>query len=68
MTEGQYRALVAHLSFWLNPKRKNPKEEDAMQCAMNDIGIMIDKQTVIDELWRCGWRWNEEKQKIRYAP
>lgn len=55
MTDGQYRLLVAYLNFW-TPAYPNMD----IEMAMKDIGISIPREDIISELFRCGWRFNEE--------
>ena len=62
MTEGQYRAIIAYMSYW--PKR-HPKFD--FDHAIKDIGITDDKITVIHELWRAGWNYNETKETLTYS-
>ena len=56
LTAGQYRALVAYLSFWPKVTRDHAF---GLELAMQDIGITLDRDTVIGELWKCGWVYEE---------
>lgn len=55
MTDGQYRALVAYLSFWT--VRYSGFD---LNYAMRDIGIIQSREDTIAELSRSGWHFNEK--------
>ena len=61
MTDGQYRALVAYLSFW-----QDMPNGTTIEAAMKDIGIADEKQYVISELWKCNWIYNDQTKRIHY--
>lgn len=64
MLEGQYRALVAYLSFWNALDKEQPKF--SIEDAMRDIGITDDAQAVIDELYGCLWVYDPTTKTIRF--
>lgn len=61
MSTGQYRALIAYLSFW-------PKTWDdfSFDGALQDIGISLTKDEVLHELFIAGWNWDDEKGTMSY--
>ena len=63
LPEKQYRCLVAYLSFW--PKLQ---EHFSLEKAFEDIGITLDKRTVISDLHVCGWDYTEETKEMKYWP
>ena len=60
MTVGHYRAVVAYLAFW-TPRHPNMGLDQAMQ----DIGITDSRQDVIKQMWRAGWDFDEETNRIK---
>lgn len=50
----QYRCLVAHMSFW----------EHGIDNAMKDVGVSASKETVINELFKAGWDYDEKIDTI----
>lgn len=61
MTNGQYRALVAYLSFWQDIGAGTRIEE-----AIDDIQISMSKQDVIHELFKAGWNYDDDTKRIKY--
>lgn len=59
LTTGQYRALVAYLNFWTPDYPKLDLDQ-----AIKDIGIAAEKDTVIHELFKAGWIWDDDKKII----
>lgn len=56
MSPEQYRCLCAHMSYW----------HFGLKKAMSDCGIVIDRQSVIDELFKAGWQYDESKDTLEY--
>jgi hypothetical protein len=61
MTEGQYRALVAYLSYW------ETWSGCTLAQAKEDIGIDCDDESIIDQLSKCGWDYDKTTRRIRYG-
>jgi hypothetical protein len=64
MTDGQYRALVAYLSFWAAPLQLDRLRR--LDEAIADIGITDGRQDVIHDLWKCGWKYNDKTGVLIY--
>lgn len=61
MDVGQYRALVAYLNYW-----PDVWEAFTFEGALNDTGIELDKEDVIDRLWKAGHGWDEDTNTLTY--
>ncbi len=59
MTTGQYRAIVAYLSFW-TPRHP----QMSIDQAISDLGIQVKKSDVIAQLFSCGHTWDEENNRL----
>lgn len=57
MSDGQYRCLVAHMMFWRR----------GLDGAIKDAGITTSKESVIHELWKCGWTYSAKFDRMRYV-
>lgn len=56
MSIEQYRCLVAHMIYW----------ERGMDEAIRDAGISIAKEDVISQLWKAGYTYDEEADRLIY--
>lgn len=56
MSQGEYRCLCAHMSYW----------KFGLEKAMADCGIHESKSDVVGELFKAGWRYDEETDTLEY--
>jgi hypothetical protein len=60
MTEVQYGSLVAYLSYWKD------WPGCTLQQAKTDIGITCEDVSVIEQLYKAGWIYDEKLNRVRY--
>lgn len=60
LTVGQYRALIAYISFWKDWPGCN------LQQAKKDIGINCDNEIIKKELFKAGWVYDEQVGFIKF--
>lgn len=56
MTVEQYRCLIAHMQFW----------SWGIESAIKDVGIVLPKDVVIEQLFRAGWDYDEYGDKLTW--
>lgn len=64
MTDSQYRTLVAYITYWQGQPWLQGR--DVLSLAMEDIGIHSSRELIIDELWSCGWIYDQVHKRLKY--
>jgi len=59
MSEAQYRCLVAYMMYW------SEWEGCSLDRAIKEIGIVISREDVIHELFRAGYDYDPQLDRIR---
>ena len=56
MNLAQYRCLVAHMMYW----------GLGLEEAMRDSGVSLPKDDVLHELFKAGYEYDEETDRLTY--